>query len=630
MAPAADRRRQDSETVAGATKRKRVAASVKRVARWPRAFAGPSRFGPHASVVAWPEDGATPVSADALELLEGGFGGKLRCRPGAPRSAVARELTLTLAGLLLPTARPLQGEAVRAEHAVGLATWNVEGGRALVEVACSLVTEACVGGEPTIPLDRLRFLSPDEDELPEQTLLRNTAERFHVFSERLDLGDGSKLLVLGSGSRQRRVLGLLPDATAFAGHLATNKNVACELLARAGVPVPEGVTVRAPEQALEAARRLGFPVTLKVATGSRQRGVVPCVVSEKALARALRLFEVGKGRRLAQELRLERHVAGDHFRCFVAAGEFVACATAELPRVRGDGKRTIRALVERQHPFLAEAWSKPELAANAEKIVRAVLAGHGHALEDVLPRGKVVPVAFATSRGYAYDVTERVHPEVRATLVRAARALGMFWTGIDVVAPRIDRPFAATGGAVIEVNDIPAFAFHETPLPGRGRGVDMGRAVFRAFFGGRRPDVPLVLVAGGSRSARARIERALVGSLEARGVLVRVEDGGDAGGAYSPIGRDAALDPMAGAIVLGASLDELEARGLGVPAVDVLVDLEGASTASADTERGARLASVGSLLAFAVERRRGLTVQGRDPGPVARRAVARVRELLES
>jgi cyanophycin synthetase len=572
-------------------------------------FLGPSRFGPLQCGVAWPEDGPLPVPRKALHQLAQGFGRPLKAKPGSPRSTVANELALALASLLLPSARSIRPRVARAEHAVGLATWNFDGAHALVEVALGLVRAACDGREPEIPLERLKFLSPDEDELPEQTLLRNVSEQRGTFAHRLDLLDGSALLVLGSGSRQKRLLGLLPEGTAFAGHLATNKNVACDLLARAGIPVPEGETVTTRTGAHAVAARLGYPVTLKVATGSRQRGVIPHVISERALDRALDFF--GK-RSVAQELRVERHVPGAYFRCFVAAGEFVACATSPLPLVRGDGKRTIRELIPRQHAWLEEALRHRELGANAEKIVRHVLAGHDLALEDVLARNREVPVAFATSQGFAYDVTHKVHPENRALLVRAARVLGMFWTGIDVQAARIDVPLAEQGATIIEVNDIPAFAFHGNPLVGEGPGVDMGKAIFRAFFRGSPPDVPVVLVAGEPREAAHSAERIARG-IERAGLRAAVE----LGETERPAGLDAALDPTVDAIVLAPRARDLSERGLGVPGIDVVV------TVGDDFPD-----AVEELVASACRRRKGTALRrSRDVRTQERAAVSRVLDL---
>src|SRR5262249_43197843 len=164
----------------------------------------------------------------------------------------------------------------------------------------------------------------------------------------------------------------------------------------------------------------------------------------------------------------------------------------------------------------------------------------------------------------SYDVTHEVHPENRRLLVRAARTLGMFWSGIDVQAKRIDRPLAEQDGVVIEVNDIPAFAFHGTPLPGKGPGVDMGAAIFRAFWGERRCDVPVVLVLGAD-AARARVARSIAQELGRRKVRAVVDAGEHADG--KPCGIGPALDAECDAIVLAVSATELVERGLGVPAV---------------------------------------------------------------
>jgi hypothetical protein len=496
------------------------------------------------------------VPEAAIAELGAAFRGQIAARPGAKRCVVVGEVARALARLLVPSAELLASRAIQDDDAVGLVHWNGDAASLLLGVALDLVRKASAGVAPEIPLERLKALAPDRDALPEHTLLRDAAERRGLFAHSLDL-PGGPLLVVGSGSRQRRLLGLLPDATAFAGRLATNKNAACELLARHGIPVPRGETVRTREDAHAAAARLGFPVTLKVAVGSRQRGVVPCVISARALDRSLDLFSRGV------ELRLERHVRGRYFRAFVANGELVACATAALPTVTGDGAHTVLALVARDHPWLQAMLASGDaaVAANARAIVDHVLAGHDHAPRDVLAKGETVPVAFPTSEGHARDVTALVHAGNRALLVRAARVLGMFWTGIDVLAPRIDVPLVEEDAAILEANEVPAFAFHGCPL--EGPGVDMARAIFEAFFGERRANVPVVLVLGKDREALAGGAIRGLGKKKLRAVRAVDREGG--------IGLAAALDPEADAIVIAEEDGVLLERGLAVPGVDVVL-----------------------------------------------------------
>lgn len=548
---------------------------------------GPSRFGPEAAVVAWPADAGRSVPPRALAVLAQGFpaAGDLGAAPTVLDAASV--VVKRLAQLLLPGALLVDSDAARREHAFGIHTWDERAARLILSVSLGIVREACAGKTPVIPIERLKPLTPDMDELPEQTVLRNAALELGVFTHRLDLSNGSKLLIVGSGSRQRRILGLLPDGTTFSGALATNKNVACTLLARAGLPVPVGETVTSRAEAHAVAKKLGYPVTLKVATGSRQRGVVPCVVSARALERALDRF-CSRGR-VAVELRLERYVDGTYFRAFVAAGELVACASSPSPTVTGDGKRTIRALVAEKHRWLEAVLADGErdLAENARNIFEQVLVGYDLAPEDVLDKGRTVPVAFPTSEGFAFDVTHKVHPANAAALVRATRVLGMFWSGIDVQAQRIERPFADQDAVIIEVNDIPAWAFHACPLAGEGPGVAMPPAIFKAFFGTRRPDVPVAVVVDDARAA-AELAR----KLSKKGVrAVVVSDA-----------LEGALDPEADAIVVATTAKVLHEEGLSVPSADVVLGavpatLEPVVAHLVERAKGARARSVKSALA---------------------------------
>jgi hypothetical protein len=194
-------------------------------------------------------------------------------------------------------------------------------------------------------------------------------------------------------------------------------------------------------------------------------------------------------------------------------------------------------------------------------------------------------------------------------LVRAARVLGMFWSGIDVQAARIDRPIAESRGVVIEVNDIPAFAFHGTPLPGEGPGVDMGDAIFRAFWKSGRPDVPVCAVSGAGALGVARTIARGLARAKVRPILVD-QPGKEA---------EAALDPEGDAIVIAANVDEIVLAGLGVPAIDVLVEL------GAESDRQAS-----AILAAACRRRRGTRIRARDGKKAAAQALARVLELARS
>jgi D-alanine-D-alanine ligase-like ATP-grasp enzyme len=70
--------------------------------------------------------------------------------------------------------------------------------------------------------------------------------------------------------------------------------------------------------------------------------------------------------------------------------------------------------------------------------------------------------------GTIHDITNKLHPEVRAAAVNAAGAIGIPVTGLDLAMPDIEGPKYA----VIEANERPGLANHE-PQPTAERFIDL-------------------------------------------------------------------------------------------------------------------------------------------------------------
>ena len=136
---------------------------------------------------------------------------------------------------------------------------------------------------------------------------------------------------------------------------------------------------------------------------------------------------------------VEKFAPGHDYRVLVVGGKVVAAARREPAHVVGDGQHTIRQLIDivntdpRRGEHHATVLSKIKLDA----ISLAVLADQGFTPESVPPAGTIVLIrrnANLSTGGTAIDVTERVHPEVAARAVDAAKIVGLDIAGIDVVA----------------------------------------------------------------------------------------------------------------------------------------------------------------------------------------------------
>src|SRR5206468_10343646 len=76
--------------------------------------------------------------------------------------------------------------------------------------------------------------------------------------------------------------------------------------------------------------------------------------------------------------------------------------------------------------------------------------------------------ANLSTGGTAADVTDRVHPDVRAMCERAARVIGMDICGVDLIAPDIAQRLAA-GAGIVELNAAPGIRMHVHPSSGQPR-----------------------------------------------------------------------------------------------------------------------------------------------------------------
>ena len=82
------------------------------------------------------------------------------------------------------------------------------------------------------------------------------------------------LVQLGQGVHAKRIRATMTSETSsIAVDIASDKDLTTKLLGAAGLPVPKQESVRSADQAVAAARRIGFPVVVKPLDGNHGRGV---------------------------------------------------------------------------------------------------------------------------------------------------------------------------------------------------------------------------------------------------------------------------------------------------------------------------------------------------------------------
>lgn len=588
-------------------------------------------LGPLADVTTDQLDGFVPALLDALPSLD-----SHRCAIGRRGGFIARLVEGTLLGHVVEhVALELQALAgadvnfgkTRQTGAPGVylvvaecqgAEVGLYATRAAVEMVASLVT----GGRCDVAgiVGELRRLAAAAAVGPSTAAIRDAALARGIPVIRLSSGS---LLQLGHGRRQRRIQATLTDSTScVAADIAGDKALAKLLLALAGIPVPEGVVVTDAEAAVAVARSLAAPVAIKPFDGNQGKGVTLNLSDEGEVRAAFDL-----ARAYSEKVIVERHVPGRHFRVLVVGGEAAAAAERIPARVVGDGRHTVRELIDEVNadPRRGQGHERQLTRINVDAVVHMVLARQNMTLDFVPPADRVVFLrqnANLSTGGTSVDVTDELHPANAALAVRASRVVGLDVAGIDIVTPSIAVPVHQGGGAVIEVNAAPGIRMHHYPERGRPR--DVAGAIVRHLFpAGAASRIPIAAITG--TNGKTTTARLIAHVLARRGLTVGLAttDGVFIGGRLVAAGDYAGVqgaravlqDRAVEAAVLETARGGLIRHGLGFDLCDVGVVLNvDADHIGQDGIRSLdELAHVKSLVVEAVRRGGAAVLNAADP-----------------
>ena len=301
---------------------------------------------------------------------------------------------------------------------------------------------------------------------------------------------------LGQGVRQRRIQATIMDNTSALGvEIADDKENAKKLLSSMGIPVPEGRSVRTADEASKAAEAIGYPVVVKPLIGNHGRGITVNVTNTEELLVA---YEIAH--EVCETCLIEKYLEGFDFRILVIDGKFVAAALREPAYIVGNGKDTIRQLIEEvnRDPNRGIGHEKNLTRITIDTMMERLLAVKQLTLESVLAKGVkryVKSTANLSAGGTALDVTENVHPLNQLMAERISQIIGLNVIGIDIIADSLEKPLSSHSAGVVEVNAAPGFRMHLNPTSGTHRNI-ASHIINMLFPPGSTHAVPIVAVTG--------------------------------------------------------------------------------------------------------------------------------------
>ena len=409
--------------------------------------------------------------------------------PGHIMEHVTLELQ-TLAGLPGGFGRARE-MATRGHYKVVVRAWHEDLTRAALHAARDLVM-AAIDDKPfdvAAVIEELTDLAEAKCLGPSTAAIVDAADSRDIPAIRLS---DANLVQLGYGAKSRRIWTAETDLTsAIAESISRDKDLTKSLLQPCGVPVPEGRMVDSPADAWEAAQDIGLPVAVKPYDGNHGRGVFVNLMTQQEIETAYGVAdEEGSG------VMVERSISGAEHRLLVVGGKLAAATKSDMVSVTGDGKSTIRQLIDDQinsDPRRGTTEEHPLNIIRIDTAARMELARHGYDGDSVPPAGK--ELVIQRTGNHAFDVTDEVHPEVARAASLAAKIVGLDIAGIDVVCEDISRPLQEQGGAIVEVNAGPSLLMHLKPAVGKPRPV--GKAIVDHLFPGTDSCcIPVVGVTG--------------------------------------------------------------------------------------------------------------------------------------
>jgi cyanophycin synthetase len=387
------------------------------------------------------------------------------------------------------------------------------------------------------------------------------------------------LVQFGWGSKQKRIQAAETSFTsAIAESIAQDKELTKNLLHASGVAVPFGRPVEDEDDAWAAAQEVGLPVVVKPQDGNQGKGISVNLTTEEQVRRAYRVAI-----EFRDDIMVEKYLPGHDWRLLVIGDKLIAAARRDPPLVIGDGKHTVRELVDivNSDPRRSDGHATSLTKIRFDEIAIGRLAEQGYTADTVPQRGTRVILrnnANLSTGGTATDVTDDVHPDLAAAAVAAAQTVGLDIAGIDVVCDTILKPLEDQGGGIVEVNAAPGLRMHLDPSFGKGR--DVGKAIVDMMFpNGENARIPIVAIAGtnGKTTTSRLIGRIFeangqrVGMTSTDGVYIegRQIDDGDCSGPRSA--RNVLMHPDVDAAVFETARGGVLREGLGFDMCDVAV-----------------------------------------------------------
>lgn len=321
------------------------------------------------------------------------------------------------------------------------------------------------------------------------------------------------LLQFGYGATQATYRAARTERTSFiATRIADDKQRTNRTLQMHGLPCTPQASVNSISTALLAVKKFGYPVIVKPSDSHESHGVTGSILNDDELANAIK-----KALNHSATALVEPFLLGKDHRFLVIDGRTAHVTRHETAHVVGNGTMTVEALIElaNQDPIRGPNRSQPYTWLILNEDAKRMLVRQGLS-EKSIPASKQVvilrSICSLSAGATAVDVTKIAHPDNLAAAEKAARVVGLDICGVDFLLPDVRKSYRYTGGAILEVNQRPAFDMHDASTNSTNR---IRSIILNKMLNGKADHpIPLLHCIMGSTDAAESLARSLLPTVQ--------------------------------------------------------------------------------------------------------------------
>jgi|SRR5690625_4849819 len=278
--------------------------------------------------------------------------------------------------------------------------------------------------------------------------------------------------------------------TRDAVRICRDKAEAKKYLMKANVPTPRGkefLKESKESEIIEYAKQNGYPLVVKPIDGTGGRGVIAGIQDENELKEALSYI---KGELGYRHLLVEEYFPGDDYRVYVVGDEVVAITKRIPANVLGDGKSTVRELINRKNKQRNKSPILNSSPIRIDSELKNMLKQQGLELDSVPEQGKHIVLKSKnniSAGGDPVDITDEISDKIKNIAISGLKAIPNMPHGALDLMVNTEKDEAV----IIEINSQASIRTHLFPMKGTAR--DVPKKIVDYYFPNTKskPDVPL-------------------------------------------------------------------------------------------------------------------------------------------